>query len=107
MVILFITSTPEQDCSGVGGGLRPVFREPSGCLTSKEEAHSILFGMVQRSGGCSPMAKLEKCQECRVDFPHHKLCLHRKVTGCGTGVALRKTLIKKASDAAKKERING
>lgn len=53
------------------------------------------------------MAKLEKCQGCRVDFPHHKLCLHRKITGCGTGVALRKTLIKKASDAAKKERING
>lgn len=40
------------------------------------------------------MVKLEKCQECRVNFKHHELCLHRKVTGCGTGFALRKTVIK-------------
>lgn len=51
------------------------------------------------------MVKLEKCQQCGVSLKHHELCLHRKVTGCGTMYPIANTLVKKARHAEKRARI--
>lgn len=51
------------------------------------------------------MPKLDKCQGCGVSFKHHELCLHRKVTGCGTQFPLRKTAVKDRLHFEKRSRI--